>query len=815
MLPFSARHAPTTRPDVPGADDADLQVEPPSAGAPRRSCERAADSSTLPAAAIIRQPHELRPRPAPLALPAHGRRGLRPGPGRAAARASPRTTASTSSRPRSRSATRPRAWPPNVDPGGPPPAGAGPELRLEPPGLAAARPPGRAPPRPRPLAAPPHRARQAGPARGDAPRPVLPEAPRDDARRRSAATTCRSCATTCGAPTASSASPSTPPREARRLLDVPDGEDRGHPQRRRPGLPRDPSRTTRSSAVLAPPRLPRGAILYVGSDEKRKNLRQPRHGLHGPRAQRRRLPPARPGRARAPTGRRAAPISGPQIRGHRLPGDARRSAPSWPPRRCWCCPRSRRASACPWPRPWPRACPWSARAARPSRRSRAAPRCSWTRWTQRLDRGRHRAAARRPGARRGAAPRAASSAAGASTGTTPPPADPGLLPEGPWALGRSSSAIDARELAGAPDRDRALPAQPAAPLAATARRPARRATSTAPRPHDPVLDHPRIASRALGRRPRAGPRAGRSGCCPRPRARTASTSSSRPAYSCPLAPRRPARHRGPRPVVLLLAPGLRLRATPCAGASSSASSLARLAPRPRLLRLHAPRDRLAASPTPPSRVRARAPRARRRPARRPRPRRGPRAPRRRGPARCSRVGAILNRRCLPDAAAGRGAASRAATRRSSSTSWARTARTRGSTSTRIGRAPGPRRPRPPLRLRRATPALADRYAAADVAVFLSEYEGFGLPALEAAARGVPLVVEPAARRSARSSREAALLVDPRDADRGRGRPRPRARATPACAPGSWRAGRALAARHSWADTARADPRRPRARPPGA
>jgi glycosyltransferase involved in cell wall biosynthesis len=36
--------------------------------------------------------------------------------------------------------------------------------------------------------------------------------------------------------------------------------------------------------------------------------------------------------------------------------------------------------------------------------------------------------------------------------------------------------------------------------------------------------------------------------------------------------------------------------------------------------------------------------------------------------------------------------------------------------------------------------LADRYAAADVAVFLSSYEGFGLPALEAAARRVPLVL---------------------------------------------------------------------------
>lgn len=58
-------------------------------------------------------------------------------------------------------------------------------------------------------------------------------------------------------------------------------------------------------------------------------------------------------------------------------------------------------------------------------------------------------------------------------------------------------------------------------------------------------------------------------------------------------------------------------------------------------------------------------------------------------------------------------------------------------------------------------ALADRYAAADVAVALSEYEGFGMPALEALARGVPLV---AADRPALNevAGEASLLVEPRD-----------------------------------------------------
>jgi glycosyltransferase involved in cell wall biosynthesis len=60
-------------------------------------------------------------------------------------------------------------------------------------------------------------------------------------------------------------------------------------------------------------------------------------------------------------------------------------------------------------------------------------------------------------------------------------------------------------------------------------------------------------------------------------------------------------------------------------------------------------------------------------------------------------------------------------------------------------------------------SLADRYAAASVAVFLSEYEGFGLPPLEAMARGVPVV---ASRRPAMGEElgDAALLVEPRDVE---------------------------------------------------
>jgi glycosyltransferase involved in cell wall biosynthesis len=58
-------------------------------------------------------------------------------------------------------------------------------------------------------------------------------------------------------------------------------------------------------------------------------------------------------------------------------------------------------------------------------------------------------------------------------------------------------------------------------------------------------------------------------------------------------------------------------------------------------------------------------------------------------------------------------------------------------------------------------ALATRYAAADLVVALSEYEGFGLPALEAMARGVPVVV---ADRPALSEvvGDAGLRVDPAD-----------------------------------------------------
>ena len=96
--------------------------------------------------------------------------------------------------------------------------------------------------------------------------------------------------------------------------------------------------------------------------------------------------------------------------------------------------------------------------------------------------------------------------------------------------------------------------------------------------------------------------------------------------------------------------------------------------------------------------------------------------------------------------------------------------------------------------------LAARYAAADVAVVLSEYEGFGLPVLEAMARGVPVVTSTAPSLGELFG-EAAVLVDPHDVTAiaeavGRVLSEPdlsrhlRAR------------GHALASRYSWAETAR-------------
>jgi len=95
--------------------------------------------------------------------------------------------------------------------------------------------------------------------------------------------------------------------------------------------------------------------------------------------------------------------------------------------------------------------------------------------------------------------------------------------------------------------------------------------------------------------------------------------------------------------------------------------------------------------------------------------------------------------------------------------------------------------------------LADRYAAADAAVFLSEYEGFGLPALEAASRGVPLVVARAPSLGEIFG-GAALLVDPRD-ETATAAALDRVLSDAALRQRLVRSGRDLAGRHSWADAA--------------
>jgi glycosyltransferase involved in cell wall biosynthesis len=95
--------------------------------------------------------------------------------------------------------------------------------------------------------------------------------------------------------------------------------------------------------------------------------------------------------------------------------------------------------------------------------------------------------------------------------------------------------------------------------------------------------------------------------------------------------------------------------------------------------------------------------------------------------------------------------------------------------------------------------LALRYAAADVACCLSDYEGFGLPALEALSRGLPLV---ASRRPSLGEifAEAAVLVDPADVPGIAGALK-RVLGEEALRRELVERGRALAARFSWERTA--------------
>ena len=95
--------------------------------------------------------------------------------------------------------------------------------------------------------------------------------------------------------------------------------------------------------------------------------------------------------------------------------------------------------------------------------------------------------------------------------------------------------------------------------------------------------------------------------------------------------------------------------------------------------------------------------------------------------------------------------------------------------------------------------LADCYAAADVAIYLSEYEGFGLPALEAMARGVPVVIgdRPALTEIFGA---AALGVDPGDVT-AIGRALDRLLREPGLKADLAARGRAIAAHYTWVQAA--------------
>lgn len=313
-------------------------------------------------------------------------------------------------------------------------------------------------------------------------------------------------------------------------------------------------------------------------------------------------------------------------------------------------------------------------------------------------------------------------------------------------------------------------------------------------PADPVLAHPRVTARALGDRPLRGWRWQERRLAPAARADGAHVLFC-PAYTCPLATRLP-RVTTVHDLSFFALPGefsvwdgFRRRSLVAASLRASARILAVSDFTRREIEAHFPgsTSRIVCTPEGPDDDLPPAPR--REAARE---RLGVRGP------LVLTVGTLLGRRCLPTLLQ---AASRLAR------SW-----------------PGLRlevvgedRTHPPIdfpglvrRLGLETAArlsgfvseaaLADRYAAADVAVSLSEYEGFGLPVLEAMARGVPVVI---GNRPALSEifGGAALAVEPRDAGAVAAAV-DRVLRSDALRDDLVARGRLLAARHTWQETAR-------------
>ena len=349
--------------------------------------------------------------------------------------------------------------------------------------------------------------------------------------------------------------------------------------------------------MLARHRLPRGAILYVGSQEQRKNLVTLVMAYMGlARRGHRRTPPlvlVGPGSHWAQGG----DISGPQIRATGYLETREIRALMAACSLLVLAVASRRASGCPWPRPW----------RGPARRLLARLRAGGGRGRSGDPRGPPRRAVDRPGHRAGPgrsrvrgreAEDRAWSAAGASTGTGPPR-------RRSRSTGRSLVAdrghplvvgIDGRELQGRPT--------------GTGRylrnllRHWRDAPDTlvvyfnGPAPEAAFCGTPRVASAALGgaataRTRLAGATPARGGPGGPPRRLLL------PRLLLPALARAAPGDRRPRPLLLLAAAGLHvpdgLRRRLLVAPKPS-----RVALRAGLLGLHAPRDRRAASRTSPT-----------------------------------------------------------------------------------------------------------------------------------------------------------------------------------------------------------------------